>query len=153
MTTTTFAPTVLTHASIDRSRDASPGVAGAPRSILRAEGAVLLLLATLAYAHLAAAGWGFYAALFFVPDVAFLGYLAGARAGSIAYNATHSTLGPAILGLTGLAVASQPAMAVALVWAAHVGFDRMLGYGLKYGSAFGHTHLGRVGVPARPKAV
>jgi Domain of unknown function (DUF4260) len=27
----------------------------------------------------------------------------------------------------------------------HIGLDRMLGYGLKYGTAFGDTHLGRVG--------
>jgi len=149
MTTTTLAPIALTHASSEGSSDPAPALAGAPRVILRVEGAVLLLLATLAYAHLAAAGWGLYAALFFVPDVAFLGYLAGARAGAVAYNATHSTLGPALLGLAGLALASEPAMAVALVWAAHVGFDRMFGYGLKYGSAFGHTHLGHVGRQAR----
>jgi hypothetical protein len=28
---------------------------------------------------------------------------------------------------------------------AHVGFDRLLGYGLKYGTSFGDTHLGRRG--------
>jgi hypothetical protein len=36
-------------------------------------------------------------------------------------------------------------LAIAAVWAAHIGFDRMLGYGLKYSSAFGDTHLGRIG--------
>ena len=38
---------------------------------------------------------------------------------------------------------------VALIWAAHVGFNRTLGYGLKYASAFGHTHLGLVGKAAK----
>ncbi len=33
----------------------------------------------------------------------------------------------------------------ALIWVAHIGFDRMLGYGLNYPTAFGHTHLGLVG--------
>jgi Domain of unknown function (DUF4260) len=28
---------------------------------------------------------------------------------------------------------------------AHIGFDRMLGYGLKYASGFGDTHLSRIG--------
>jgi hypothetical protein len=32
-----------------------------------------------------------------------------------------------------------------LIDLAHVGFDRMLGYGLKYGTGFGDTHLGRKG--------
>ena len=34
---------------------------------------------------------------------------------------------------------------LALIWAAHIGFDRLLGYGLKYGAGFGFTHLGRIG--------
>ena len=33
----------------------------------------------------------------------------------------------------------------ALIWAAHIGFDRALGYGLKYPTSFGETHLGRIG--------
>ncbi|MGH9560491.1 MAG: DUF4260 family protein [Terracidiphilus sp.] len=36
-------------------------------------------------------------------------------------------------------------MPVALIWANHIGVDRMLGYGLKYGDGFGYTHLGRIG--------
>ena len=34
----------------------------------------------------------------------------------------------------------------ALVWLAHVGFDRMCGFGLKYGR-FGHTHMGVMDKP------
>lgn len=36
-------------------------------------------------------------------------------------------------------------MAAGLIWSAHIGFDRALGYGLKYASGFGATHLGRIG--------
>jgi hypothetical protein len=28
---------------------------------------------------------------------------------------------------------------------AHIGIDRALGYGLKYSTGFGFTHLGRIG--------
>jgi hypothetical protein len=35
------------------------------------------------------------------------------------------------------------------VYAAHVGFDRALSYGLEHATAFGDTHLGRVGRPDR----
>jgi hypothetical protein len=34
---------------------------------------------------------------------------------------------------------------IAMIWLAHIGFDRALGYGLKYASGFGFTHLGRIG--------
>jgi hypothetical protein len=37
----------------------------------------------------------------------------------------------------------------ATIWVAHIGFDRMLGYGLKYPTAFSDTHLGRIGRRAR----
>jgi hypothetical protein len=33
---------------------------------------------------------------------------------------------------------------LALIWSAHIGIDRLLGYGLKYPTAFKETHLGRV---------
>ena len=35
--------------------------------------------------------------------------------------------------------------ALALIWIAHIGLDRALGYGLKYATGFGDTHLGRIG--------
>jgi Domain of unknown function (DUF4260) len=38
----------------------------------------------------------------------------------------------------------EPAVAV-VIWLAHCGIDRALGYGLKYQAGFGFTHLGRVG--------
>jgi Domain of unknown function (DUF4260) len=36
------------------------------------------------------------------------------------------------------------AMAVALIWFAHIGMDRTVGYGLKYPTSFKDTHLQRV---------
>jgi hypothetical protein len=33
----------------------------------------------------------------------------------------------------------------AIIWMAHIGLDRMLGYGLKYPTFFKDTHLQRVG--------
>ena len=35
-------------------------------------------------------------------------------------------------------------VAIGLVWLAHIGFDRVLGYGLKYPEGFKETHLQRV---------
>lgn len=119
------------------------GVSGAPRVLLRLEGALLLAAAVVAYAHLGA-GWGLFAAFFLVPDLAFVGYLGGPRLGAIAYNTTHSTIGWVLAAAASL-VAVPALLPYALVGLAHVGFDRMLGYGLKYGTAFGRTHLGAIG--------
>lgn len=114
------------------------------RTVLRLEGLALLVLAVAGYAQLGA-GWGGFALLFLAPDIAMFGYLAGPRVGAALYNTTHSLVGPALLGGAGLGFGAPVAMAFALVWAAHIGFDRMLGYGLKYTRGFGFTHLGRLG--------
>lgn len=55
----------------------------------------------------------------------------------------------------GLALATPLALSIAMIWLAHIGFDRALGYGLKYSDGFGFTHLGRIGkasadTPSRP---
>ena len=132
---------------------AAPGaVVGAPRLLLRLEGLAVLALAAWLYAR-GAHAWGRFALLFLTPDLSFIGYLAGPRVGAASYNALHSYVGPAILGGWALAAGhavSGTAAGVALVWAAHVGFDRALGYGLKYGTGFHATHLGELGPGRRP---
>jgi len=115
-----------------------------PRLLLRLEGLALFVLATAAFAHMGFSWW-LYAALFFVPDLSFAAYTAGPRSGAVAYNALHSTLGPALLAGAGWLSDNLLCLALAAIWAAHIGFDRMLGYGLKYSSGFNDTHLGRIG--------
>jgi hypothetical protein len=119
-------------------------VTGGPRGLLRAEGAALAVAAALAYARLDLS-WVVFAAAFLAPDLAFAGYAFGSRAGAAVYNVAHSTLAPLVLGLLALIFANPVGQAAALIWLAHVGFDRALGYGLKYSSGFGDTHLGRIG--------
>lgn len=141
-----------TDTTAHATRTPTAAVEGAPRVLLRLEGAVVLAAAVAAYATLGG-GWLLFALTFLAPDLAFVGYLAGPRVGAMAYNATHSYLGPALLAAIGFALSAPLCFALALIWAGHVGFDRMLGYGLKYGSAFGFTHLGRLGAAARNEAV
>ena len=115
-----------------------------PRLLLRLEGLALFVLATLAFAHLGLSWW-LYAALFFLPDLSFAAYTAGPRLGAMIYNALHSTLGPALLAGLGWLSNDALLLGLAAIWAAHIGFDRVLGYGLKYASGFNDTHLGRIG--------
>jgi hypothetical protein len=124
--------------------DARFSVSGWPKILLRFEGAALLAAASFAYWRLDAS-WGLFALLFLVPDLSLLGYLAGPRVGAIAYNAAHTTIGPLALGAVGLFFDNALLLQLALIHLAHIGFDRALGYGLKYGTAFGDTHLCRIG--------
>jgi hypothetical protein len=119
-------------------------VVGGVRRWLRAEGLAALAAAVAAYAS-TGRGWGLFALLFLVPDLTFAAFAAGPRAGAAAYNAAHSYVGPLALGLLAHATGAPGVLAAACIWAAHVGFDRALGYGLKYASGFGDTHLGRIG--------
>jgi hypothetical protein len=126
-------------------------VAGGVRSLLRLEGAALLAAALLLYAQ-SGAPWKMFLILFLAPDLAFAFYAFGARVGAFAYNTTHSTLGPFLLAFASQLDFMKPGFAhipallpLALIWFAHVGFDRALGYGLKYASGFSDTHLGTIG--------
>jgi hypothetical protein len=120
------------------------GVSGVPRIILRAEGAVLLLIAVALYARVGGSWW-LFAILFLAPDLSCLGYLGGARIGAIVYNAAHTLVGPLLLATAGILLPLQVLIPLALIWVAHIGFDRLLGYGLKYADGFGFTHLGPIG--------
>jgi hypothetical protein len=119
-------------------------VTGTPRLLLRLEGLGLFGLAILLSVWIGTPWW-LFALLFLVPDLSFAGYLADPRIGAVVYNAAHTMLGAILLAALGLMLAQPPAISVALIWAAHIGFDRMLGYGLKYAAGFGFTHLGRIG--------
>lgn len=114
-----------------------------PLRLLRLEGLALLVGSLVVYFHLGF-GWLLLVVLFFVPDLSFAGYLAGPRIGSWAYNVAHTTLSPIALGVVGVLSETDWCVQLALIWLAHIGFDRLLGYGLKYPTAFKDTHLQRI---------
>ena len=114
-----------------------------PRLFLHLEGAALLIAALAAYARLDFSWWTF-ALLFLAPDLALVAYMLNRRAGSLIYNLLHTTVFPIILAAYGLLAGSDPALRVALIWFAHIGMDRAVGYGLKYAGEMKTTHLSRV---------
>jgi hypothetical protein len=117
---------------------------GGVRVLLRIEGLCVLIAAMVAYARFGP-GWGTFALFFLAPDLSFAGYLAGPRVGAATYNAAHSYIGAVSALVAGLVLSSATWLGVGLVWCAHIGFDRALGYGLKYPEGFAFTHLGRIG--------
>ena len=122
-------------------------VTGGPRALLRLEGLTLFAGMTLLYA-VWGGSWWIYAILFLVPDLSFAAYLWGPRPGATIYNTAHSYMAPMTLMTGGFALASPLVLSIAMIWLAHIGFDRTLGYGLKYSAGFGFTHLGRIGKSA-----
>jgi Domain of unknown function (DUF4260) len=122
-------------------------VTGGLKTLLRLEGLTLFAGMTLLYA-VWGGSWWIYAILFLAPDLSFAAYLLGPRIGAIIYNAAHSYMAPVALLTTGLALPSPLLLSFAMIWMAHIGIDRALGYGLKYAAGFGFTHLGRIGKDA-----
>lgn len=119
-------------------------VTGGVRRVLQSEGLAIFSAATAAYFVSGGNPW-LFAVLFFAPDLSFAAYPLGTKAGALAYNAVHTYVLPVLLGGAGWLLGMSVLWQIALILAAHVGFDRSLGYGLKYTSAFKHTHLGLIG--------
>ena len=122
-------------------------VTGGLRLMLRLEGLGLFVGMTLLYA-VWGGSWWLYLILFLVPDISFAAYLSGPRFGAMIYNAMHTYLIPIPLMVIGLGLEAPLLLSIAIIWLAHIGIDRALGYGLKYSAGFGFTHLGRIGKTA-----
>lgn len=110
------------------------------RWILRLEGLVALGAAVWVYRWLGH-GWLLFALLFLTPDLFMLGYLKDQAVGARVYNLGHTYLTPTVVAAIGLLGGPAVLVPIALIWAAHIGFDRVLGYGLKAPTRFKHTHL------------
>jgi hypothetical protein len=154
--TTASGPAASDHgpASSDGGRQPeNPGVTGKPRLWLRAEGLTLFATALLLYAT-THQPWWLVPAVILLPDLFMVGYLGGSRLGAAVYNVGHSYPLPALMSLAGLAGHHPLVLALGLLWLAHIGMDRLAGFGLKYDSGFQRTHLsglaGTAGAPARP---
>jgi hypothetical protein len=120
--------------------------AGQVRMLLRLEGATVLA-ATIAVYAAAGFSWPLFLVLFLAPDLAMFAYLGGPRIGAVGYNLVHTYVGAIALALAGFFGGSAVTTAIGLIWIAHIGFDRALGFGLKYPTSFHDTHLsrGRIG--------
>jgi hypothetical protein len=133
---------IMSHHTDTTTKTAADGVVrGAPHLLLRVEGAAALIAAVTAYAALGGGAWTF-AALILLPDLSMLGYLVNPRLGAVLYNLVHATPGALAVIAVGWWLSALPVALVGLIWLAHIGMDRMAGYGLKYPDAFRHTHLG-----------
>jgi hypothetical protein len=132
-----------THLEQDQAEETAVARLLRPATLLRVEGVALLSLSVLLY-RVNGGSWLLFGVLLLAPDLSMLGYLAGPKVGAAIYNAFHTYGIPAVVGALGMIFASPVAIAVALIWFAHIGMDRTVGYGLKYPTSFKDTHLERV---------
>ena len=114
-----------------------------PRILLRAEGGVVAVTAIALYLH-ADYPWWLLVVLALAPDLSAVGYLAGPTVGAAAYDAAHTYSLPIGVAAIGVIADAEIAIQVGLIWLAHIGVDRAVGYGLKYPTGFRDTHLQRV---------
>lgn len=109
-------------------------------AFLRIEGLLVLGLSVAFYAQ-SGTSWWVFALLLFAPDLFMLGYLKDPRLGALIYNIGHTYLAPAVLASIGWATQWPLLDPLALIWCAHIGMDRLLGFGLKYPTSFSDSHL------------
>lgn len=64
-----------------------------------------------------------------------IGYGFNKHTGAVIYNIFHSYILPIGVVFAGMLL---------LTWIAHIGIDRMIGYGLKYTSEYKDTHFQKV---------
>ncbi len=114
-----------------------------PRRLLHAEGVAVAVAAVAVYFY-ADHPWWLLLVLALAPDVSLAGYAAGPRVGAAAYNAVHTYVLPVALATAGVIAEADTAVALGLIWLAHIGVDRAVGYGLKYPKDFRETHIQRV---------
>jgi Domain of unknown function (DUF4260) len=113
-----------------------------PSVLLRLEGMTILLASMVLYRQ-SHASWLLFVLLFLAPDLFMLGYLVNRRGGAALYNFAHTLITPAVLLAIGF-LAGKAFLPIAFIWTAHIGCDRILGYGLKYPTHFKDTHLQHV---------
>jgi hypothetical protein len=114
-----------------------------PALLLRLEGG-LLFAVSIAWYHETHASWMLFAVLLLAPDLSMAGYVANAKIGATIYNAVHTLTGPLLLLAYALLTAHAALVPYGLIWATHIGADRILGFGLKYPTQFKDTHLQHV---------
>jgi hypothetical protein len=114
-----------------------------PSALLRLEGFVLLAVSVALFFHIDGTLWRFLL-LLLAPDLTMVGYARNVRIGAVIYNAGHTLALPVAVGGAAVLTDRPEIVPFMLIWTAHIGMDRMLGYGLKYPTYFADTHLQRL---------
>jgi hypothetical protein len=111
--------------------------------LLRIESLVALVAVILLYSQ-QSGDWGAFLVLLLTPDLAFVPYAINQELGRRIYNLVHTYSLPLALAVVALLGGWSIGVSLALIWLAHISLDRAIGYGIKYTSEKGDTHLQRI---------
>lgn len=110
---------------------------------MRLEGVIVFLLA-IGFYYVNEFSWVVFTIFLLAPDIGMVGYAVNNIIGSYIYNIFHTYTIPLILIGVSILVKVDILLLIGLIWSAHIGMDRALGYGLKYSTGFKDTHLGKL---------
>lgn len=112
--------------------------------VLRIEELAMALAAGILL-YLDNVSWWWYLIFAVGPDISFLGYGFGNKAGAILYNIFHhKAIAIALFGL-GFFLGNDNVSLAGIAMFGHSSMDRFFGYGLKHFEGFKFTHLGQIG--------
>jgi len=114
------------------------------KTLVRLEELGLFLFSIYLFSSLPFLWWTF-PVLLLAPDLSIAAYLAGPRAGAVAYNLVHHRALALIYYVAGVLLGAPGLSLAGVILFAHSSLDRALGYGLKYADSFTNTHLGSIG--------
>ncbi|PFK47002.1 hypothetical protein COI93_02540 [Bacillus cereus] len=110
------------------------------KKIIHLEGFIVLVASVYIYS-LIDFNWFFFFFLLLAPDISMLAYLINNRIGAQIYNLFHTYIVSILLIIIGVFFKLDTILMIGLIWTAHIGMDRMFGYGLKYKTGFKDTHM------------
>src|SRR5699024_7616911 len=113
------------------------------KAFLHLEGLAVLLVCLYFYQWFDF-NWILFIVLLFTPDLAALGYLSNPKIGALLYNIVHTYIFTLGIVMIGFFLQNDILLTIGLIFTAHIGMDRLCGFGLKYPTTFKDTHFTRL---------
>ncbi|PIE93956.1 hypothetical protein CO726_17225 [Bacillus fungorum] len=113
------------------------------KRIVHFEGLVVFLAAIYTYS-LYEFSWIIFLVFLLAPDLSMLAYRINNQVGANIYNLFHTYIISILIVIIGIFFKIDTVIMIGLIWTAHIGMDRMFGYGLKYETDFKDTHIQRL---------
>ncbi|MGE7765029.1 DUF4260 domain-containing protein [Peribacillus sp. NPDC096540] len=113
------------------------------KKLIHSEG-LMVLIAIIYIYSINEFSWWIFLLLLLTPDISMLAYLINNQIGAKVYNLFHTYTISILIILLAVFLSQDTILMVGLIWTAHIGMDRFLGYGLKYTTDFKATHIQEV---------
>ncbi|MCU5473194.1 DUF4260 domain-containing protein [Bacillus paranthracis] len=113
------------------------------KRIVHFEGLIVFLAVIYMYS-LYEFSWVIFWVFLLAPDLSMLAYGINNQVGANIYNLFHTYIISILIVIIGVYFKIDIVIMIGLIWTAHIGMDRMFGYGLKYEADFKDTHIQRL---------